>query len=872
MTKTCVSGTACGRRPARYRRTPRAFLVPVLTLATAGVVQAQVVPAPPPGIDSVSVTPAALCRASSFFASLAGSGHRDLWTTPITVPVADLGTLSGGEITELWLGGGRTTQTLHARVASGRRYVFRSVQKNSRQSLAEEFWGTPVEAIVQDQLCSLHPTGAVAMPVLMEAVGVLHTEPRFLVLPDDPRLGEFREQFAGMLVLFEERPDVPASGGPGFAGSLQVEDFLDLVEILEDDPVNRVERSELLRARLIDTLVGDRDRSHNNHLWARIDLADGSHLWRPIPRDRDQVFVRFDGAVKALGRYYDPRFVSFGDEYPDIEGLTRHAWDIDRNFLVGLEREEWDGIVRGVQATITDDLIAEAVRRIPPEHYSISGPAIEASLRIRRDRLLEAAEEMYQIVFRYADVHVTDEDEVATIDGLGEGRVRVAVHRRAAPDGPSHFERTFLPGETREIRLYMHGGDDLVRVEGNADSRIRLRIIGGGGADELINASGRGRVLFYDAGDRMRISGENAKLVRRSASRIYSWLDGPGERDWGSFNLPMPVLSFDKDRGMVLGLALTHDRYGFLRQPFSSRLQASFGWSAGRSQPIVHARQYLQDRIGRGDIRLRGSYSGVEVLRFYGLGNETEESEPPAFYEVRQKQLLLGADLSFGDGLRRRVSVGPVFRYTSSDTSDAATFIADERPYGTGTFSQAGLQVSVSLDGTDIPVAAERGYRLEGTASWYPELLDVASSFGEIHGEAAVYASPGSGNPVLALRAGGKKIWGTFPYSDAAFLGGARDVRGYREQRYAGDASLYGNAELRVFLARFVLIAPIDFGVLGFADAGRVFVDGESSDTWHGSWGGGTWFGPANRLAIVHASLARGAERTTFYLGLGFAF
>ena len=857
---------------------PAVGCIPIVAVFAAfppAGLHAQVTPPPPPGQEFATVIPAAHCGAGRVFAALAGRGYRELWTAPITVPVADLDRLGGGGLTPLRVGGGVTTQTLHMRGADGRRYVFRSVQKVTRQALAEEFWGTPVEAIMRDQLCSFHPSGAVVVARLLDAVGVLHTEPQFLVVPDDPRLGEFREQFAGMLVLFEERPDEPAEDGTGFAGSDRIVQIENLFDDLESDPRERVEVAELLKSRLIDVLVGDRDRSINNHLWARFDEPGGGHLWRPIPRDRDQSFVRFDGAVKALGRRYEPRLVSFGDEYSDIEGLTRVAWDIDRTLLVRLDRDDWDGIVRGVQDAITDDVIAAAVRRMPEAHYARVGAAIEASLRSRRDALTAAAARMYEIIFRYADIHATDADEAALVEGVGGG-VRLALHRKgtgSGREGPPHFDRVFSPGETREIRIYLHGGDDVIRVEGRVESPILVRVIGGGGRDELVNVSGRDRVYFYDGGEGTQVTGERTRRVRRNPPRLYSWwVDGEGELDWGTRSIPLPAMSYDGDRGLVVGFGLRHDRYGFLRQPFSARVHATMGWAVGRSQPIIDYRHYLQNRIGNGDLEFQARYTGVEIVRFYGLGNETAEAEDASFHEVHQKQLTLGADLSFGDGVRRRLGVGPVFRHTSSDTSDAATFIAVTRPYGTGTFSQAGLRVVLDLDGREIRGAPARGYRIEAGAAWYPEVLDVESSFGEVHGEAALYASPASGNPTLAVRAGGRKLWGTFPYSDAAFLGGSDNVRGLREQRFAGDAAAWGSAELRVFLARVFLLLPIDIGVLGLTDVGRVFLNGESSDRWHGAWGGGLWLAPLNREATVHLSVARHDARMAVHMGMGFAF
>ena len=97
--------------------------------------------------------------------------------------------------------------------------------------------------------------------------------------------------------------------------------------------------------------------------------------------------------------------------------------------------------------------------------------------------------------------------------------------------------------------------------------------------------------------------------------------------------------------------------------------------------------------------------------------------------------------------------------------------------------------------------------------------------------------------PVVALRGGGKKLYGDFPYFDAAFLGGGHSLRAENRQRFAGDASLYGSAELRVPVAQFPLIIPLDVGVLGFFDTGKVYVDGESPGGWHKTKGAGIWIG-----------------------------
>ena len=192
-----------------------------------------------------------------------------------------------------------------------------------------------------------------------------------------------------------------------------------------------------------------------------------------------------------------------------------------------------------------------------------------------------------------------------------------------------------------------------------------------------------------------------------------------------------------------------------------------------------------------------------------------------------------------------------------------------ERDFG---YTALGLQASLELDGRDGRTPSTRGYHLTGGASYYPSAIDLESSFAEVHGELATFLSPGAGNPTLALRVGGKHVWGTFPYFEAAFIGGSDNVRGLREQRFAGDASVYGSAELRVFVTHFFLLFPADFGVLGLSDVGRVYSEGQTSDEWHTSLGAGIWLATVTRSGAVHLSIAESEGRTALYVGLGFAF
>ena len=147
---------------------------------------------------------------------------------------------------------------------------------------------------------------------------------------------------------------------------------------------------------------------------------------------------------------------------------------------------------------------------------------------------------------------------------------------------------------------------------------------------------------------------------------------------------------------------------------------------------------------------------------------------------------------------------------------------------------QLGVQASLDLDGRDHPTWPTGGYHLTAGTAYYPEVLDLESSVVEAHGEISAFLSPSGGNPTLATRVGGKRLWGTMiPYYEAALLGGAENVRGLREQRFAGRSSLYGSAELRATLGRFFLLFPADFGLFGVRRCGPRISRGHPFDKWH---------------------------------------
>jgi outer membrane protein assembly factor BamA len=192
---------------------------------------------------------------------------------------------------------------------------------------------------------------------------------------------------------------------------------------------------------------------------------------------------------------------------------------------------------------------------------------------------------------------------------------------------------------------------------------------------------------------------------------------------------------------------------------------------------------------------------------------------------------------------------------------------------GANDFGQLGGRVAADLDTRDRPVNPRRGIRLTAAGRVYPALWDVPGTFGAGEAEAAAFLStPAPARATLALRVGGRKVWGTFPFHESAFLGGTSSLPGYHSNRFAGDASVYGGVQLRVTVGRTSLALPAIWGVFGNADAGRVYVNGRSPGGWHRGAGGGVWLAFLDRQNTVSFGITSTSEGTLAQTGVVFGY
>jgi hypothetical protein len=844
------------------------FLITIATMAgpvgisaqdTGPARQGHVVQAPGPQYDASGL--------SRFFL---GSEYRSLWTTPISVPVLNLGTYAGG-LRPVSKGGGKQTKSLLLEAPDGRQFFFRAVDKDASVILPDELKNTVAGSIVRDQTSSALPTAPPMVARLLAAAGIPHPDEELFVLPRDPQLGEFQAEFGGLMGFLQERVG-GADGPPGhWNGATEIIGSDTLLARTARSPDDRVDARAFATTRLFDVLIGDWDRHRDQWVWVR--YGDGlPRRWLPVPRDRDQAFAKYDGLMFHFARQRAPQLINFKPSYGYMPGATWNGRDLDRRFLVELERPVWDSLARDLQAKLTDSAIDDAVRALPPEHYKLQGERLTQWLRERRDRLPEAAASYYEVLAGQVDVLATDLADRASVTRLPKGALELTLS--SAGTGTPYYSRIFEPNATSEVRLFLAGGDDTAVVRGNGGG-VKLRLLGGSGQDRLVDSSRAGSEKFYDDPD----GTERTEGFANDVNRKPYVLPPPRNpeqlppRDWGHRWGWNGWGGYGPDAGVFIGGTATLTTYGFRKLPFANqhRFRLGFATGPGTFRADYHGEFRRENSNSYFDMLLRGS--GVDVLNFHGFGNEIAAPEDNEFYRVTQRAYTVFPRYAFGLGKQATLLVGPMLKYVTTDERPDRFLATQGDLYGTGDFGEVAAAADLVFDSRDRATAATRGVLLELGGKVYPGMWDVDSTYGEVHGVASTYLSMRAPlDPTLALRVGGKKLWGAFPYFEAAFVGDPSTVRLGRANRYAGDGSAYGSAELRLALARILLVLPADLGVFGLADAGRVFLEGESSDTWHTAFGGGIWLAFLDRASTMSVSAAASDEETGIYVQAGFAF
>ncbi|RLD22962.1 MAG: hypothetical protein DRI70_09975 [Bacteroidetes bacterium] len=532
---------------------------------------------------------------------------------------------------------------------------------------------------------------------------------------------------------------------------------------------------------------------------------------------------------------------------------------------------------------MSDDVIFYFIHSLPPEMLTVSGIELGEMLKSRKEQLPEAVDQLYKLIADQVDVVGSNKHEYVTINRLGTGNVQVEMYKRTK-EGKVNledpiFSREFVRDETREINIYGLNGQDVFHLSGSDKKSIPVRIIGGPGKDEIDDKSEvtgpRKHTFIYDTKSTALNLGPDSK---------DNTSDDPGinfyDRKSFAYNtyFPLPLVYYSSDDGFVASLGMNWTTHGFRKEGYKSKHDVYL--KAGTVGNIQFGVQdQWKDLLGHWDAGIKADYGFYfPYYNYFGLGNSTIKEQglfDTDFYKVNIKGLMTSMYTETEILKNGIFKLGLLFESLNSVSQTDSIFeTSGERLPGADRVTLGGISTRIYLDFRDRQIFTPKGLQFLAENTSYTTLDGASGNFGLAESYLKYFATVKMGLPVtFVMKVGGSKNYGQqIPFYKYTFLGQFSNLRGYKRNRFTGDASAYLNSEIRLHFGKVKsLFLPFETGLIGFYDVGKVWLGGTSDGGWHAGYGGGFYISPLTRdylfVLMFESSME---EKLLVRFGIGF--
>ncbi len=815
--------------------------------------------------DSTELAANPNIRAGWFHRFLFGSLWRDVWTTPVRVKV------------------------LHRDWSNNKEYSFTSLEQDSAVSIPTELAELLPRNIAADQAGILNPYTPLIVNPILDAVDIPYRELHLIAFdtnnPDssssqrNKKIGFLKGQWHKIgLTQLDSLP-------PVFINTSA------MLDAIENDNLASIDEIQYLKARLIDIMLGNWNRTSDQWNWI-CTRRDERNIYEPVPLNYQHAFSRLNGLLPIIADIALPQLETFSGNISSVDNLTLTGRSLDRRILISFTGQKWDSLARWIQFRISDSVLIKALEQFPSSLSEKEGAALIHLLKSRRAQLQKAAEEFYRLLSTNVEIHGSSKAEIVEVHRIGQHVVSITIFDRRDTVRTQIFKRMFYDDYTDEIRILLFGGGDIITLEGEESGTIKIIIDGGDGKNDLINntrsrnlfpslslLSAHGTIYYTSDPDFVTTRNSNIKIIYNrpeSAAEIRSKTVHLSYRDWGSEWSFSPWFDINPDDGLFIGGGPVYTKYEYRMKPYAQQLSVRAGFATRTRKYRLDASGEFRDWFSGVRAYLQFHASQLDFSNFFGLGNETKYNQSldeAGFYNVDQRQVFFHAALDFPLAANITAAGSGTLKLIDNNPRQQTLLDTLKLPYYNRslTFLKIGTQIRMDTrDNKKIPV---HGIFSIAEISYFPNLTNNEHSFYKLRGELRTYLTFESMSfMTIACRAIGEKLWGEYPFFESAFLGGNESLRGFERQRFSGDASILGSVEIRSQLTQIPFIVPLRSGISAFAETGRVFFAGEHSNRWHNTIGGGVWISFIKPEYTANLTLAHSEDKIAFYATMGFMF
>jgi hypothetical protein len=841
-----------------------------------------------PATAKASVYTPEMTKKSKFYRFLFGTHYSNYYSTAITVPIVSLDTLYGG-LTAGRAGGGHQSNSLRIVDKDGKEYVMRGIKKSATRFLqavafkdhyvGDDYKDTATERFLFDFYTTAHPYTPFIIDDLEETAGIYHTNPELYYIPKQNTLGLQNESFGDELYMVEERPIDEFKDLASFGKPDGIDGTDDVFKNLQKDKKYTIDEKAYIRVRLFDILVGDWDRHADQWRWSRFDGKD-SIYYRPIPRDRDQAFPKYGGALLSILMQSPPlRYMKpYKDDINSVKWLARAAYAQDLALITKSGESVWLEEAKALQQSLTNEEIDKAFNGLPKEVQDDTMETIKANLKTRLKKLEKYALEYRKVLLRTVLITGTDKKEKFVINRLPDGVTEIKTYSLKKDKESLIFSQTYNRKQTKEIWIYGLDDDEVFEVKGKPEKPITLRLLGGQNNDSYTVENGR-RIKIYDFKSKPNTYSTDSRtaLLLTDDYETNSYDEKkPAYNVFAGY----PAIGFNPDDGVKVGASINYTINNFNRRPYSQKhnIKGNYFFATHGFELIY--RGTFMNVASKWNFALDARFTSPNFsINYFGFGNNTKNYDDdlgmdynrvklqvfqvmPSFFKQGRNGSFFEIQAPFEtvevDGTRGRFVNQP---------GAIAERLFEHRQYG-------GIQATYSFKNYDNASLPAMGMDFYITGGWKTSFDEIERNFPHLESSLGfTHKITADDRLVFATTVKGKLLLNnSFEFYQAATLGGDNDLRGYRRERFTGKQSFYHSNDLRFTLGRWKSsFIPIVYGITGGYDYGRVWTPNDSSEKWHQSAGGGLWLNGAG-VVTAKVNYFQGSDGGRFSVGFLFGF
>ncbi|MGH2666526.1 metallophosphoesterase [Flavobacterium sp.] len=826
---------------------------------------------------------------NAFYKFLWGQHYRKYYSTLVEAPNVSLDTLYGG-LKPTIAGGGHQSLSLRLVDGAGKEYVMRALKKSpSRflqavafkdQNVEKEFKNTVAEQFVYDFYTTAHPYTPFVVGDLAEKAGIYHSNPKLFYIPKQNRLGKFNDVFGDGLYMIEERPVDSQKEVTSFGNSNGIVGTDDVLANIRKDEKCQIDEEAYIKARIFDMLIGDWDRHFDQWRWAEFKKKD-KVIYRPIPRDRDQAFTKTDGNLLRLLMNIPAlrHMKSFKKDFPNAKWFNAEPNPLDLAFIKKADKNVWIKMSQEITAALSDEDIDTAFSALPKEiRDDATTETLRTNLKIRKKGLEKFVLEYYHFLQKRILVVGTDKKDKFSITRMPEGKTKIDFIRLKKEGEELQSSIIYDKQTTNEIWVYGLDDDDVFEVRGEASNGMLIRLIGGQNHD-VYTIENKKRIKIYDY--------KSKENTFNTPNKAVVFLSDDYETNEYNYKKPkynvifgLPLIGSNPDDGLKLGVSLSYLKYGFINHLYSQRhnFKGNYYFATDGFELFYNA--VFHKAVGEWNFEIDAKYTTPNFsINYFGYGNETKNNDDAFgmdYNRVRIQQFKFAPSLRKIGKYGSDLQIQPVFENIEVEET-INRFVNEPNIVNKEVFESqqfAGATVKYGFENYDNASNPTMGMTFSILASWKANLSQTNRNFSYLEGTYGIsHKISSDGKLVFGTLLKGKILLNTnYEFYQGATLGGDYDLRGFRKERFLGKESFFQSSDLRWNIGKIrQSIVPMSYGILGGYDYGRVWVDGQKSDKWHQSFGGGIWLNGLNQVT-ARLTYFNSSDGNRIAFGLGFGF